>query len=226
MQDLMTEMYDLDKELGQAFFYYYTEDYQKLNTQVNSLLINVDRLESAIEDAKGNQSHFDISDTRDCLIWVKSDLHSNNYKNAFYDLDRFRYKLIGFRSENDIEYALDYLWDIEALIEIAHSSIIAKTDCQVDWYELTDLSLCLKTDFHQFQTLIEKQEDMSGIRLQDSYFKISTYNFQYSINEFEDAVVDTNWKALKNAIKQLNRDYLNLLYDISFGDTENYAGVN
>jgi len=226
MQDLMTEMYDLDKELGIAFFYYYTEDYDRLDTQVSSLLLNVDRLESTIEDTKMDQIHFDLNVTRDCLVLVKSDLHSNNYKNAFYDLDRFRYKLIGFRSENNIEYAIDYLWDIEALIEIAHSSIIAKTDCTIDWYELTDLSLCLKTDFYQFQTLLEKHQDVSGIHMQDSYFKIYTNNFQYSINEFEDAVLDTNWKSLKAATKQLNRDYLNLLHNISFGDTENYAGVN
>lgn len=222
-KDVLTEMYSLDRELGQALFYYHTQDYQKLDTQVGSMLINMDQLELKIEDANLEQSQFSISEAKECLVWVKSDLYYNKYKNAFYDLDRFRYKLIAFRSENDLEYAMDYLWDIEALIEIVNSSIELKNDCPVNWYEYVDVSLCLKTDYIQFQTLINEQKDLSGIQMQNPYYKTSINNFQYSINDFEDAVIDTNWKQLQNSAKQLNRDYLNLLYNISFEETENFV---
>lgn len=225
-QELIEVMYEVDKELGQAFYFYYAKDYQNLNSTAGNLLLSLDQLESNIQNKARFEAKFRLDDAKECLIWVKSDLHNKKYKNAFYDLDRFRYKLISFRSENDIDYAMDYLWDIEALIEIVTSTIALKNDCPVNWFEYVDVSLCLQNDFDQFKNLLRKQQDVSKIQILNPFYKISLNNMQFSIDQFEDAVTDTNYPVLKNSIKQMNRDYLNLLYTISFEYKEDYVALN
>jgi len=165
------------------------------------------KYESYYKDREWKANFFAASESLEKAI---ESLETKNEKSAFYQIDRFRYEWIDLRSRYDIDYAYDYLWEVEAMIEILNVSIQYNPECPIDWFEYLDLSNEMLDSFKSFENLNEYNA-YNYSTYKRNRIELAIKNLGNRIRILNSACLQTDWSLVVHCSKNILDDYLILI---------------
>lgn len=151
--------------------------------------------------------------------WLTDAYHSINemqQKEAYIFLDHVRYQMIELRSQNDLKYYLDEVWEFEASLDVAEEVAVDQMLCLLDYCEFEEIVDDLN---EQWTVLMHKKVDyklfeMNGDeidQLQKQKKKLSE-----ALVVFNQAVEEMEGENLAMTATFLRQAYLEYL--ANFGD--------
>lgn len=137
-------------------------------------------------------------------------------KDAYIFLDHVRYQMMELRSQHDIDYYLDNVWEFEASLDLAEEVAIDQMLCLLDYCEFEDI---VKDMNEQWKIVEEAKFDAELFNLDPEDLKVlnnQKEKLQEAIIVFNQAVEEMEGENLAMTATFLRQAYLEYL--AGFGD--------
>ncbi len=202
--------------------FYYTYNNQQEEAKKAMLYLNQQWGHFSKKYSKAYASSEDwMESIRRMAVWIdgaKCALEDGDTQQAFFQLDHARYELMDIRWRGNIDYYLDYVWDLEATISIAKEVANDPMLELMDWNDFIMISKDVQTAYEE---MAEQKMNMGRYNMSNSKQLVlieKQKELKTSIDAFLDAVNCADGCVFAEKSIEMESAYLNYLH--VFGDFE------